>query len=220
MAQKIGKITAIPGQQRAGQLEGIGAPVNTTLPVANPYVPAPAAAAPAPVVAPALTGNRDQWSAPANVTARGDTSRLEGYDPAKLAGGENTLKYQAGNIFSGFDPSGGVQQLFADEEFKRLFPNAQAVGDDKIDWGYGDAPVDVIRGYGAPGSAWAWQPQDEGGVTPSAGMPQGQAGLPNSSIADILAEINAIAGESQSPMERQALLEMLMQQQPEAGVVI
>jgi len=113
-----------------------------------------------------LGGKRDQWSGKGDVTASGHFGRMEGFDQKNFADPSmQTAKYQAGRMFSRFDPNdpGALTNLLNDAEFKGVFGNAKGVGPDKIDFGDG-RPVDVIRGHGAPGAGWSWQTQDDAPV--------------------------------------------------------
>lgn len=116
---------------------------------------------------------RDKWSGPQSTTG-GDLSRMEGYDATNWNNADmQTLKYQAGRIFSGYDPDDPavLQKIMNDPSFKAQFPNARSEGPDKIDFGDGQL-IDMIRGHGAPGAKFAWQWQNEpqgggGGGAPS-----------------------------------------------------
>src|SRR5262245_54256604 len=96
-----------------------------------------------------------------------------GWDLGKLNNlNHNTVKYQAGRLFQMLSGGGqntandfrGRLQEVADEYNRRYGGNAQAVGDDKIDFGDGAGPVDVITSWGD----WWWG--NEGGGTGSTGM--------------------------------------------------
>jgi hypothetical protein len=127
----------------------------------------------------------------------GDISRLTGFNTAGWGTGERgteSSKNAFGMIVTRFEPSTqGLQQLLADTDFKAFYPNAQIVGEDKIDFGDG-MPVDVIRNFDKAtgrGDAWTYQTGGGGGAvmtsggapmgggdSPLAGMPMG--GDPNS----------------------------------------
>lgn len=200
---------ADPIMKRAAILDELGPKtlgpkpgMNTTLPVgeapANPNLAS---------ASPVSGGRRDQWSGAGTVTG-GDFSRLAGFDQNKFNGDEQTAKYQNAHFFGRYDPSGGVSQLFNDPEFVRMFPNAKAVGDDKIDYGDG-FPVDVIQGYGAPGAMWAWQtsnPADQ--QAPGVSAPAMTGG--GSNLASIMQEIQALSQGTESPSKRRAVLDLLM----------
>ena len=160
---------------------------------------------------------RDQWSGTGSVTG-GNLGNVEGFDAANFADPNmQTAKYQAGRIFSRYDPNdaGALDKILGDAEFKGLFGNAKGVGPDKIDFGDG-RPVDMIRGFGAPGAKFSWQTEDApatGGdgmaaTTPAPGMsPAGD----NSALAKIMEELQAAQQGGQSPTERDAVMQMLMQ---------
>lgn len=169
---------------------------------------------PASPAAVAGSDQRDQWSGPGAVTNSGDFGRLRGFDQGNFANpGMQTAKYQAGRIFSRYDPT-GVGQIFTDDEFKKLFPNAKPVGSDKIDFGDG-RPVDVIQGYDdatGRGVGWQWLTQDEAAPASAAtGAPApvvAQAGTA-SNLPQVLQEITALAQGTASPSKRRAILDLL-----------
>jgi hypothetical protein len=96
---------------------------------------------------------------------------MPGWDQTKWANPEhNTIKYQAGRIFSQFDPN-AIRQNPAPRlaALKAAGINATMVGDDKIDFGDGYGPIDVIT----RGGQWAWQPGGGGAPAPTAMAPAG-----------------------------------------------
>jgi hypothetical protein len=103
----------------------------------------PTPEAPAPQTTPAQPAPYAQYAMP-------------GWEQSKWANPEhNTVKYQAGRIFSQFDPNAIRQNpapLLA--ALKAAGINATLVGDDKLDFGDGYGPIDVITS----GGQWAWQP--------------------------------------------------------------
>lgn len=163
---------------------------------------------------------RDQWSGAGNVTG-GNLGNVEGFDAGNFADPNmQTAKYQAGRIFSRYDPNdaGALEKILGDSEFKSVFANAKGMGPDKIDFGDG-RPVDVIRGHGAPGAKFSWQTEDAPMDAPS-GAPA-QAPMPtsntmptsdNSALAKIMEELAAAQQGQDSPAEREALMSMLMQE--------
>ncbi|OFW47144.1 MAG: hypothetical protein A3J29_02060 [Acidobacteria bacterium RIFCSPLOWO2_12_FULL_67_14b] len=90
-------------------------------------------------------------------------STLAGFDSAKIDDstiqGANTSKYRAARIFQDFKPmpeslSAVIERLQAEGV------NARQVSFDKIDFGDGYGPIDVIQGaYPGGGVAWQWLPQ-------------------------------------------------------------
>lgn len=106
---------------------------------------------------------RDQWSG-SQSTQGGNFGNVEGFDANNWNDPNmQTAKYQAGRIFSNYDPNNRdvLQAILSDAQFRAQFPNAKGVGPDKIDFGDG-RPVDVIRGHGAPGAKFSWQTEDSG----------------------------------------------------------
>lgn len=122
--------------------------------------PAPAPAAPAAPAAPTYS----QYAMP-------------GWDQTKWADpNHTTIKYQAGRIFSQFDPNAiraNPAPLLA--ALKSAGLNPTMIGDDKIDFGDGYGPIDVITS----GGQWAWQPTTGGPATApqpvAPGVPGGAA---------------------------------------------
>lgn len=157
------------------------------------------------------TGKRDQWSGSGSVTTRGNFGNLEGFDAGNFGDdGMQTAKYQAGRIFSRFNPddANALNSILNDPEFKGLFPNARGVGPDKIDFGDG-RPVDVIRGHGAPGAKFSWQTMDDATVPGSiGGRPLGLGGAPvwlgqqSDLMAQILASLQAQQPDAQALLQQ------------------
>ncbi len=87
--------------------------------------------------------------------------------------GMQTTKYKAGRILSKYPGTdAGIQQAWT--EIKAAFPGATFDGKDKIDFGDGYGPIDVLAmagpGEGGGGHGWWWGPA--GGET---GSPSGVA---------------------------------------------
>jgi hypothetical protein len=207
------------------------APTSTTMPVSDPVK-----LDDGPPITPAITpgspgtvGKWDQWSGPSSVTNKGDFNRLEGFDRSNFNDDTmQTLKYQQGRIFSRYDPDdpNASAKVLSDPEFQQLYPNAKAVGPDKIDYGDG-RPVDFIRGYGAPGAKFSWQTEDAPGTQNTfLNKPLQHGGVPLSTLttegpdagsatgadpmAEIMKEIEALqGGNASTPLDQQALLDML-----------
>lgn len=99
----------------------------------------------------------------------------QGADFSRLGGGfgdanTDSMKHTFGRIAQNFDVSdAGLQALVADEEFRRLFPNA-TLENDWIDFGGQLDPhtgtnigkIDVQQAWrrGGSGNAWQWLPED------------------------------------------------------------
>lgn len=117
----------------------------------------------------------------------GDTSRLGGFDTSQWgtgARGSESLKNTFGRIASNVDPGqeNALSALMSLENFKKFFPNARQVGNDKIDFG-DERPVDVLVGAQASGGGknWAWQTSGgpSAGGASSAAMGRSPGGLGN-----------------------------------------
>lgn len=157
----------------------------------------------------------------------------QGADFARLAGGfgdanTDSMKHTFGRIAQNFEHTPqGLQALMADAEFKQLFPNA-TINKDWIDFGGQLDPhtgtkvgkIDVMRAWDPTnngGTGWQWLTEDEamsGGGTPAAGMPAQTTGAlnpmaDNSTLAKIMAELNAASSDEPSPAEREALFAAL-----------
>lgn len=90
-------------------------------------------------------------------------STLAGFDHVKIDNPDirdaMTSKYQASRIFQNFKPMPESLPAVI-EELRAQGINAQQVSFDKIDFGDGFGPVDVIQGaYPGGGVAWQWMPQ-------------------------------------------------------------
>lgn len=122
-------------------------------------------------------------------------ANIAGFDPAKIQAGVQDGKYSpAFYDFSGFVGGGGnVSRGNLGDAISYAqqhgFPNAQAVGDDKIDYGDGRGPIDVITSNGSlwfanepsPGDAGAsGGPTAAGSAAPSGGGGGSAAGAPRS----------------------------------------
>jgi hypothetical protein len=156
----------------------------------------------------------DQWSGKGNVTKSGNFGNVEGFDQKNWDDPNmQTAKYQAGRIFSRFDPNDGnvLAAILNDPEFKQMFGGAKGVGPDKIDFGDG-RPVDVIRGHGAPGAKFSWQTEDGPGI-PGLVSGSGATGASQIPIAgqqsDLMAQIMAALQQDQQPDPQVLLQEQL-----------
>lgn len=195
--------------QRQAQIRALnGGPTSNTMPIGGKP---PGVSGTMPVGG---TQKRDQWSGVGSVTG-GNLGNVEGFDAANFADPNmQTAKYQAGRIFSRYDPNdaGALEKILGDAEFKSVFANAKGMGPDKIDFGDG-RPVDMIRGHGAPGAKFSWQTED----APSAaaggqgmGQPMGMSPTSdNSALAKIMEELAAAQQGAESPTERDALMALL-----------
>lgn len=89
---------------------------------------------------------------------------LAGFDCAKLDNptlpGAGTSKYRAARIFQDFKPMPESLPAIV-ERLRAEGLNATQVSHDKIDFGDGYGPIDVIQGaYPGGGVAWQWMPQN------------------------------------------------------------
>lgn len=197
---------AVPGA--TGIAAGEGAPNAGPAPVLDPPLGVPDAAADAP--------KPQTWSPGAN--AGKNSGMILGYDTGKL----DDPSYQKGTKYNAAVRafSGGLKQdvgvsrggLGNMNEYLKAngFPNAQVVGDDKIDFGDGGGPIDVIR---SDGQIVFQDPRgaiNSGGGGSSDGGGGGDvSGLPSQLQGDPLAMIQqALAQYGQSP-NLQALLAQL-----------
>lgn len=155
----------------------------------------------------------DQWSGKGSVTNRGDFGRLEGFDANNFGDDQmQTLKYQAGRIFSRHNPEDPnvLQSILNDPEFKALYPNAKGMGPDKIDFGDG-RPVDVIRGHGAAGSRFSWQTEDMQGGGGNGAVSGGNAMMGGGSQPSALALQLAQQNSGQSTDTLAMIMKILSQ---------
>jgi hypothetical protein len=88
---------------------------------------------------------------------------LAGFDHGKLdnpsAPGGGTMKYTAARIFQDYPPMPESLPAVVDR-LRAVGINAQQTAFDKIDFGDGYGPIDVIQGaYPGGGVAWQWLPQ-------------------------------------------------------------
>ena len=88
---------------------------------------------------------------------------LAGFDHVKIDNPDirdaMTSKYQASRIFQNFKPMPESLPAVI-EELRAQGINATQVSFDKIDFGDGYGPIDVIQGaYPGGGVAWQWMPQ-------------------------------------------------------------
>lgn len=112
-----------------------------------------------------------------------DTGKLN--DPNRTAGigGKADAKYDfmrwvQNTGITGAQARGNLNRFTDDPNMRALYPNARVVGDDKIDFGDGFGPVDVIRGSD---QGWWWGPDADAGKggpsPPSDGGPRSPGGL-------------------------------------------
>lgn len=106
----------------------------------------------------ALTSGKD----PDPVKTGAYRSRLAGFDFAKLdnptMAGAGTSKYIAARIFQDYPPMPESLPAVVDR-LKAQGINAKQTDFDKIDFGDGFGPIDVIQGaYPGGGVAWQWLP--------------------------------------------------------------
>jgi hypothetical protein len=132
-------------------------------------------------------------------------SSLEGFDSGKLNDpNKHDPKYDFARIASNYPPTpAGLQQAMA--QIKQAYPNAQQIGNDKVDFGDGYGPVDVIRAAGDGGKAWQFQGQDASGATGATAAPSG--GDPIHQLSQLQA--GAQQGDSYSQMVLQYLMQQL-----------
>ncbi len=220
-----------PPPQPPGGSEGPIEAMGGSGPVPPPAVPPPVAAPEESVMTEGGKWNANyEWEGDDRPTmAPGNVGRLEGFNTAGWGSGErgtNSLKNTFGQMASNFDSDQGVDGLMGNEQFRAAFPNATKVGGGKgdlIDFdGPGpEPPVDVIRGAGAAGSAWAWQPGGDQGGGGTEKLPldaMDPSGLPNDLIAalaegggsgDVLAqiqkELDALMNGRGSELDQEAL---------------
>lgn len=122
--------------------------------------------------------------------------------------GHTSIKYQAGRIFSQFDPNAIRQNpLPLLNALRAAGINATMVGDDKIDFGDGYGPIDVITRDGQ----WAWMPVNEAGGGAGAGVNPATAPFMGGAGAGAT---GAPAGNSAFDAAIKAMVLKLMGQQP------
>lgn len=142
---------------------------------------------------------------------------LEGYDYSRFGNpegqGNNTWKYKIGSVMSNYDPNDPqqVNAMIADLQSKGV--PLQWDGKDKITFGpevtdeNGNqiGTIDIIRGAGAAGAGWAWQPTG-GDMQGATGSAMGTGGDPYQTLSGLQA--GAMQGDTYS----QRVLYYLMQQ--------
>lgn len=159
--------------------EGIGQPINTTQPVPGPEgVPQPKDSG----LEPTLVNNQVNAPASTSAPAAQAYAPIQGFDTGKL----NNTAYSSGKytpavrafsagLGSGVNVARNDLGGMVDYAKKNGFANAQAVGDDKIDFGDGNGPIDVIQ---SNGSIWFQNGQDRfGGSDPGQGAGSAIGGL-------------------------------------------
>jgi hypothetical protein len=162
-------------------------------------------------------GKRDQWSGKGTITG-GDFGRTTGYDATNFNDPNmQTLKYQAGRINTRYDPrqANYLQQLFADEDFKREFPNARIVDDrsGRINYGQNDGDVDIVKNFGADNAEVAWQPVGGGDISPvvGGGSPTTSGTMPIAGQqSDLMAQLLEALQGQQTPDPQALLQQQLM----------
>jgi hypothetical protein len=154
----------------------------------------------------------------------------------------NSVKNTAGRIFSRYgNDRSGFEAIFDDPndpndafdaDWKRYFPNATWDGRDKINFGgvlsdfESGVPVswvDTAKGWsGDKGEGWQWIDEvnaEGGGMQPQAadlaallgvGQPQQPQG---SQLDEVMAQIQALSQGADDPMQREALMQLLNQEQ-------
>ena len=110
-----------------------------------------------------LTGTASAAAAANPTSAGGYRGRLAGFDFAKLDDpsmrGAGTSKYMAARIFQDYPPMPESIPAVV-ERLRAQGINAAQTDHDKIDFGDGYGPIDVIQGaYPGGGVAWQWLPQ-------------------------------------------------------------
>jgi hypothetical protein len=142
-----------------------------------------------------------------------------------LRGQEPTSRPMGGNAHGDFlqhasryapNPA-GLNSLMGDEAFRQRFPQARIHKNDWIDLGDGSELLDSIEAFDQDaGTGKRWQVLTEsealkGKAAEGRKMvnPQAMMAADNSSLARILAELDAAGREEQSPAEREAVLAML-----------
>ncbi len=101
-----------------------------------------------------------------------NSAALPGWDQQKWDSDHNSVKYQFGRMAAGI-PQGDRAAMSAQipglvSQLQAQNPNVKMVGDDKIDFGDGFGPIDVLTGQGT----WAWTPPDQAG---KGGAPTGSS---------------------------------------------
>jgi hypothetical protein len=130
-------------------------------------------------------------------------SYMRGFDATKWADASHTsIKYTAGRILGQFPPTdeGWAQATTA---IRAAFPNAQIIGNDKIDFGDGFGPIDVRHAADAGGDGWQWEPTSGAGAAASGGTSTAPAAS-SSTASTLLPNL-------QDPNFAQQLLQMVMQ---------
>lgn len=143
----------------------------------------------------------------------------------------HTVKYDAGRLLNGVTKPSEVARIVASPEFQARFPGATFDGKDKVDFkgalseGSSGSPVgriDVLMAadQGADSSNglwWGYEPDAaesggaSGGLSAALGsLSQGLSpAADNSTLAKIMAELQAASDGAQSPTERDAILALL-----------
>ncbi len=130
---------------------------------------------------------------------------LPGWDATKWDDPtHNSVKYVAGRIFSNHAATNaGLDEAWP--EILAAFPNASRIGSDKIDFGDGNGPIDVMISSGTGGTGWAWMPAGGGSAASTAGAGGAAAGAGTSSAS------SSLLPNLQDPTFAQQLLQMVMQ---------
>lgn len=192
------QLTKVPS---AG-LPADGVPTSSTMPVDAPRSITPVSTAPA-------------------APPRGaDFGRMTGYDQGNWDNGMDSLKYNAGRIFSRYAASPeGMAQAMQDPEFRALAPNARLMGSnsDIIDFGGIIDPhsgarvgrVDVGRSFDANNpsgeQAWQWMDLENDGGGDASGSSPAAPSSPSGG-GGLGAVIDGIKGDQPSaPRDAEAL---------------
>lgn len=114
--------------------------------------------------APAPGGDRLGVSEAQRANRKEFRTTLAGFDHVKLDNPDirdaMTAKYQAARVFQNFKPMPESLPAVV-EELRALGFNATQTDHDKIDFGDGYGPIDVIQGaYPGGGVAWQWLPRE------------------------------------------------------------
>jgi hypothetical protein len=154
----------------------------------------------------------------------------------------NSVKNTAGRIFSRYgNDRSGFEAIFDDPndpndafdaDWKRYFPNATWDGRDKVNFGgvlsdfESGVPVswvDTAKGWsGDKGEGWQWIDEvnaEGGGMQPQAAdlaalLAVGQPEQPQGTQLDeVMAQIQALSQGADDPMQREALMQLLNQEQ-------
>lgn len=151
---------------------------------------------------PAVGSGAAPAPAPGAAPAAGSYGAIQGFDTGKLNDtGYSSAKYTpavkafSAALGSGVQLSRNGQAPMVDYLKTNGFPNAVAVGDDKIDFGDGNGPIDVVQ---QNGSIWFQNGQDRFGAAgaPGASGATGAAGAGGSTGAGGLGAASSTLGNT------------------------